>query len=78
VKPSAGLSSWPEGEGKMIRKNRPWTPEEDNRLRTLLESGASITLVAAKLKRSINAVRAHATVIGLSFTQIKLKLRAKK
>ena len=57
--------------------NRPWTPKEDNRLRTLLEEGASTTLVAAKLKRTISAVRGRAAVIGISFRQIKLGLKAK-
>ena len=45
---------------------RPWTAEEHQLLRTLLEGGASITLIAAKLKRNITAVKARASVIGVS------------
>ena len=62
----------------MIRKNRPWTPEEDDRLRALLEGGASKTLIAAKLNRTLPAIRGRASILRLSFTQIKLKLKAKK
>jgi hypothetical protein len=62
----------------MIRRNRPWTPEEDGRLRALLEGGASKMLVAAKLNRTLSAIRGRASILRLSFTQIKLKLKAKK
>ena len=43
-----------------------WTPEEDNRLRTLLGAGRSIASVAADLKRSETAVRARAYVLRIS------------
>jgi hypothetical protein len=62
----------------MIRRNRPWTPEEDGRLRALLEGGASKTLITAKLNRTLSAIRSRASILRLSFTQIKLKLKAKK
>jgi hypothetical protein len=63
---------------RMIRRNRPWTPEEDDRLRALLEGGASTMLVAAKLNRSIGATRGRASAIGISFRKIKLRLKAKR
>jgi hypothetical protein len=62
----------------MIRRNRPWTPEDDSHLRTLLEGGASIALVAAKLKRTIGAVRGRAATIGISLKKIKLRLMVKR
>jgi hypothetical protein len=62
----------------MIRRNRPWTPEEDDRLRALLEGGASKTLIVVKLNRTLSAIRGRASILRLSFTQIKLKLKAKK
>ncbi len=34
-----------------------WTPEEDARLKSLIEANTSIHLIAAKLKRSVGAVR---------------------
>ena len=62
----------------MIRRNRTWTPEEETRLRVLVEEGASAFLTAAKLKRTIFAVRRRASIIGVSFRGIKLGLKAKK
>jgi hypothetical protein len=62
----------------MFRKNRPWTLDDDARLRTLLESGASKTLIAAKLKRTVSAIEARTSIIGISLTQIKLRLKAKR
>ena len=38
-------------------RNRPWTPEEESRLRTLVEEGTSAMLIAAKLKRTVAAIR---------------------
>ena len=62
----------------MIRRNQPWSLEEDNRLRALLESGASKTLVAAKLKRSVGAIRGRATVIQVSMKRTGLRLKVKR
>jgi hypothetical protein len=59
-------------------KNRPWTPDDDARLRIILESGASKNLVPAKLKRTVSAIEGRASIIGISFRQIKLELKAKR
>jgi hypothetical protein len=47
----------------MIRygAKRPWTPEEDNRLRTLLEGGVSAVFASAKLKRTVSAIKGGQT-----------------
>jgi hypothetical protein len=68
-----------EGEGKPIRygAKRPWTSEDDYRLRTLLESGASPAIVATKLKRTLTATKGRASLLGISFRQIKLRLKTK-
>ena len=50
---------------------RPWSSEEDYRLRVLLESGASVMLISAKLKRSSSAVRARAASAGISINETK-------
>jgi hypothetical protein len=55
----------------------PWTPEEDNRLRMLVEAGKPIEFVAAELKRSARAVKARAYVLRISLKRVKLKLKAK-
>src|ERR1700687_4872214 len=44
---------------RMPKLRRPWTPEDDARLRSLLEAGASVSLVAAKLKRTAGAVKSR-------------------
>ena len=55
----------------------PWTPEEDNRVRTLLGAGQSIAFVAADLKRSESAVKGRAYVLRISLKRVKMKPRAK-
>jgi hypothetical protein len=61
----------------MIRHGakRPWAPEEDNRLRTLLEEGVSVLLISAKLKRTVSAIRGRAKLIGMSLRPKKLKAK---
>src|SRR5260370_9968227 len=45
----------------MRNLKRPWTADEDARLRQLLEAGASLRLVAAKLKRTAGAVKSRSS-----------------
>jgi hypothetical protein len=52
-------------------------PEEDERLKTLLEVNTSIYLVAAKLKRSVAAVRSRAGLLKISRRRRRLGLKAK-
>jgi len=59
-------------------RKRPWTPEEESRLRTLVEESASALLVAAKIKRTVTAIRGRASVIGVSLRPIKPGLKVKK
>ena len=47
------------------RRNK-WTPEEDERLKMLLEADTSIHRVAVKLKRSVAAVRGRAGLLKIS------------
>ena len=55
-----------------------WTPEEDERLKTLLEANTSIYLVAIKLKRSVAAVRTRAGLLKISRRRTQRGLKAKK
>jgi DNA-binding NarL/FixJ family response regulator len=41
------------------RSNNAWTEEEETVLTSMTSSGASYVRIAAKLERSISAVRAH-------------------
>ncbi len=55
-----------------------WTTEDDDRLRTLLQSGVSVYLAAAKLKRSASAVKERAVILKISIKRMKIGLKAKK
>jgi hypothetical protein len=54
-----------------------WTPEEDDRLRLLFEAGNSKVLVAAKMKRTMSAIKARAGTLKISVKRKKLALKAK-
>jgi hypothetical protein len=54
-----------------------WTPEEDERLKTLFEANTSIHLVAVKLKRSVVAVRSRAGLLNVSCRRTLRGLKAK-
>jgi hypothetical protein len=53
-----------------------WTPEEDARLKSLFEANTSIQLIAAKLKRSVAAVRARASTLDISMKRVRVGLKA--
>ena len=55
----------------------PWTPEEDKRLRMLVEACNPIEIVAAELKRSVKAVESRAYVLRISLKRVNLKPKAK-
>jgi hypothetical protein len=46
--------------------NKPWTPTQDRQLRELARGNTPTGLLAYKLGRTEDAVRAHASDIGLS------------
>jgi hypothetical protein len=39
------------------KANKKWSPEEDERLKSLIEANTSIHLIAAKLKRPLRGVK---------------------
>lgn len=49
------------------------TPEDDAQLRAPLETGTSHLLVAAKLKRTVIAVRGRARILGMPLAHRKVK-----
>ena len=63
----------------MSNQINKWMPEEDERLKTLLEANTftSIHLVAAKLKRSVAAVRVRAGRLKISCRRGRLGLKGK-
>jgi hypothetical protein len=52
-----------------IRINKAWTPEEEERLATMVKNGRSKFGIAANLGRSMQAVAARATRLGLSLAR---------
>ena len=60
--------------------NPPWAPEEDERLRALALSGASIAEMAKQMKRSAEAVRSRAYRLKIVVAKSRnkgLRLKAK-
>jgi hypothetical protein len=58
--------------------NNKWTPEEDALLKSLIEANTSIHLVAAKLKRSVGAIRARASMLNILMKWVRIGPKAKK
>ena len=58
--------------------NNKWTPEEDARLKSLIEANTSIDLIAAKLKRSVSATKCRAAVLHISMKWVWVGLKAKR
>jgi hypothetical protein len=48
-----------------------WTPSEDERLQDLVVANASAHLIAAKLKRSVPAIKGRAHILGLSLKRVE-------
>ena len=58
--------------------NNKWTPEEDARLKSLIEANTSIDLIAAKLKRSVPAIRTRGSMLNIPIKRVRVGLKAKK
>jgi hypothetical protein len=54
-----------------------WTPEEDTRLRMLVEAGKPTEFIAAQLRRSAKAVKSRAHILRISLKTVNLKPKAK-
>ena len=50
-----------------------WTSEEDELFRRMAEANTRPELIAAKLNRSVHAIKARAYTIGLALKWFKLK-----
>jgi hypothetical protein len=65
IRPS--LSAVVPARGEMMfgarNAKRPWTPEEDEQLRKMAAAGKNIFVIALKLKRTVSAVRARASIL---------------
>jgi hypothetical protein len=58
--------------------NNKWTPEEHARLKSLIEANTSIHLIAAKLKRSVGAIRTRGSILHIPRKRARVGLKVKK
>jgi hypothetical protein len=58
-------------------KGQAWTPEDDVRLKSMIEASVSIDLIAAKMKRTTQGVKGRAHALGISTKRVWVGLRAK-
>jgi hypothetical protein len=56
-------------------RRKTWTMEDDERLRQLSSSGASVATIAKDLGRTESAVLARAYAIGVAFRRLKTRRR---
>ena len=57
----------------MSARNRLWEPDEDKRLREMVEAGKSPTMIALRFKRTVGAVRGRLTVLRISVRKVHIK-----
>lgn len=57
--------------------NNKSTPEEDARLKSLIEANTSIDLIGAKLKRTTKGVKSRAHALGMPTKRVWVGLKAK-
>jgi hypothetical protein len=61
-----------------IYNHERWSDEDDNLLRAMCESGKSLTLITAKLKRPMNSIKARAEDLHLNIPGTGIGLRRKR
>lgn len=62
----------------MMPITKPWSDTDREKLKTMIEAGASPLKCAAALKRKINSVRKQAHHIGTPFPDMRLVRRRQK
>jgi hypothetical protein len=71
----------PRGAMKMsarLYNNERWTEEDDKLLQSMSESGKSLTLITAKLKRSMASIKVRATDLGIPIAGTDISLRKRR
>jgi hypothetical protein len=66
-----------ETDGKKLNNAKAWTSDEDERLRELIISNASIFDIAADLGRTVLAVKARARALRIALGRSRFRVRAK-
>ena len=71
----------PSREPDLYKKHnncKPWSAEDDKRLRQCVISNGSVPDFAADVGRTVSAVKARAYVLGISLGHSRFILKAKK
>ncbi|MDP1585487.1 MAG: hypothetical protein Q8M18_18875 [Bradyrhizobium sp.] len=53
------------------KRKTSWTPEDNERLKTMVENGLSVLRAAASLKCSMDAARTQARKLGAPFPTVR-------
>jgi Myb-like DNA-binding domain len=61
----------------MVPRNPLWTPEEDDKLRSLILSSNDVATIAKQLKRTQRAIRGRATKLKLPYKVVAVGLKVK-
>jgi DNA-directed RNA polymerase specialized sigma24 family protein len=59
--------------GPRLFPTKPWAPEEDERLKSMIFAGRTAVEAAIKLGRSVGAVHSRARLLRLSFKRIDVR-----
>jgi hypothetical protein len=54
-----------------------WSPQEDDRFRAMVKANIGLDQIAAKLNRTVRAIRRRAYTIGLPLKWFRLKAKGK-
>jgi len=55
-----------------------WSPEEDQQLRSMSESGKSLTLISARLKKPMKAIVARASSLHIAIAGTGIGQRSRR
>ena len=73
----SSLSRPEEIATRKINNCKAWTSDEDERLRELVISNASLFDIALELGRTVVAVKAHAHAIGIALRRSRFRVKEK-
>ena len=73
-----GLKAKGKSKSAPPLKFRPWTAEDDARLKSLIEASVSIDLIAVEMKRTTKGVKSRARVLGMPTKRVWVGLKAKR
>jgi hypothetical protein len=61
--------------GMQVNSGKPWTPQEDERLREIAASGAALAEIAQELNRTASAIKTRAYILRVMLGRFGAKRR---